>query len=346
MWRKLLIVCVVIAGSAACPASAFPAADANLADAANASLRIEAASSNTSRRVALVIGNQRYADVALPNAKHDARAMSATLAQLGYTVLLHEDLDAHGMAQAIASFQENLAGGGEALFYFAGHGLQVAGKTLLLSLDADSRVPPTLLTKAIDLDAVLAAMSIPRAGRRNLVILDTCLNNPFDARDTGNSPRKPLPDHTQVAYATAPGALASDGNERHGRFTGTLLNTLTISGIAPIEALARAADQVRRTSQGRQLPWIASSWPEGAPAMARAVLPPVPTLAGREPDDMEHAGISRGVMPKDSAEQVELTFWESIKNSDQAGDYEAYLQSYPNGRFAALAKTRIGKSVV
>jgi len=46
-------------------------------------------------------------------------------------------------------------------------------------------------------------------------------------------------------------------------------------------------------------------------------------------------------MPKDSAEQVELTFWESIKNSDQAGDYEAYLQSYPNGRFAALAKTRI-----
>ena len=343
MWRKLLIVCVVIAGSAARPASAFPAADANLADAASASLRIEAAPSNASRRVALVIGNQRYADVALPNAKHDARAMSATLTRLGYTVLLHEDLDARGMAQAIAGFQENLAGGGEGLFYFAGHGVQVAGKTLLLSLDADSRVPPTLLTRAIDLDAVLAAMSIPRAGRRNLVILDTCLNNPFESSDTGKSPRKPLPDHTRIVYATAPGALASDGNERHGRFTGALLDTLAIPGIAPVEAFARAAEQVRRTSQGRQSPWIASSWPEDAPAMARAALPPVSALQGLEPDDMGHAGISRGVMPKDSAEQVELTFWESIKNSDQAGDYEAYLQSYPNGRFAALAKTRIAR---
>ncbi|TFW07524.1 formylglycine-generating enzyme family protein [Oxalobacteraceae bacterium OM1] len=50
-----------------------------------------------------------------------------------------------------------------------------------------------------------------------------------------------------------------------------------------------------------------------------------------------------GVMPKDSAEQVELTFWESIKDSNQPGDYEAYLQQYPNGRFAALAKSRIAR---
>jgi formylglycine-generating enzyme required for sulfatase activity len=344
MWRKLLIVCVVIAGSANCTASAFTAADAKFADAASASRRIEPESGNASRRVALVIGNQRYADVALPNAKRDARAMGATLTRLGYTVLLHEDLDARGMVQAIARFQESLAGGGEGLFYFAGHGIQVAGKTLLLSLDADSRVPQTLLTRAIDVDSVLAAMSIPRAGRRNFVILDTCLNNPFDSRETGKSLSKPLPDHTQVAYATAPGALASDGVDRHGRFTGALLKTLAVPGLARGEAIARATEQVRRTSQGRQLPWIASSWPADVPAIApRAMSPFVPALAGLAADDMEHAGTSRGVMPKDSAEQVELTFWESIKNSDQAGDYEAYLQSYPNGRFAALAKARIAR---
>ncbi len=48
-----------------------------------------------------------------------------------------------------------------------------------------------------------------------------------------------------------------------------------------------------------------------------------------------------GVIPKDSAEQYELTFWESINDSSAASDYEAYLKTYPNGRFASLARARI-----
>ena len=48
-----------------------------------------------------------------------------------------------------------------------------------------------------------------------------------------------------------------------------------------------------------------------------------------------------GVLPKDSSEQYEITFWESIKDSNYAGDYEAYLKAYPNGRFAPLAKARL-----
>ena len=48
-----------------------------------------------------------------------------------------------------------------------------------------------------------------------------------------------------------------------------------------------------------------------------------------------------GILPKDSNEQYELSFWDSVKNSNYASDYEAYLKAYPNGRFAALAKARI-----
>ena len=48
-----------------------------------------------------------------------------------------------------------------------------------------------------------------------------------------------------------------------------------------------------------------------------------------------------GVVPKNSAEQFELAFWESVKDSRQVGDYEAYLKAYPQGRFAALAQARI-----
>jgi formylglycine-generating enzyme required for sulfatase activity len=352
MWRKILIVCIVIAASASGIAGTFPAQDIRPADAASSS-----APGNAARPVALVIGNQRYPDLALPNAQNDARAMSATLGQLGYTVILHENLGAGAMVAAIASFQEALANGGDGLFYFAGHGLRVADKTLLLPLDADSRVPSTLLTKAIDLEAVLAAMSAQRAGRSNLVILDTCLNNPFSpypivsvpvdaappvsnpSRGIGVSRRKPLPDHTEIAYATAPGALASDGNQGHGRFTAALLKTLATPALTTHEALSSAALAVRTASRGSQVPWIESSWPQAGLALAQSPLPISSLALG--PDDVEGGAISRGVMPKDSAEQVEMTFWESIKNSEQAGDYEAYLQAYPNGRFAALAKARI-----
>ena len=50
-----------------------------------------------------------------------------------------------------------------------------------------------------------------------------------------------------------------------------------------------------------------------------------------------------GVVPKNSAEQFELAFWESIKDSNQASDYEAYLKQYPKGRFAALAQARLAR---
>src|SRR5689334_17181922 len=48
-----------------------------------------------------------------------------------------------------------------------------------------------------------------------------------------------------------------------------------------------------------------------------------------------------GVVPKNSAEQFELAFWDSIKDSKQISDYEAYLKAYPKGRFVALAQARI-----
>jgi formylglycine-generating enzyme required for sulfatase activity len=360
MWRKLVIVCIVIAGSATSVASAFSGSDSSPRHATTVAPGNAAPRGIAERKVALVVGNHGYADTALPNARNDARAMSVTLARLGYAVTLRENLGADAMTEAIASFQEALADGGEGLFYFAGHGLQVAGKALLLSVEADSRFPSTVLTKAISLDAVLAAMSAPRVGGHNVVILDTCLNDPFNqnpfsslpfdasssesrsVRGIGASPRTPLPDHTDIAYATAPGALASDGNESHGRFTSALLHALLTSGLTPREALARAAIEVRHASRGRQSPWIESSAPQAALALTQPPLPPWPPRSLQSsPVDVEDGAISRGVMPKDSAEQVEITFWESIKNSEQAGDYEAYLQAYPNGRFAALAKARI-----
>ncbi|WP_354684151.1 formylglycine-generating enzyme family protein [Cupriavidus necator] len=70
---------------------------------------------------------------------------------------------------------------------------------------------------------------------------------------------------------------------------------------------------------------------------------PLPTQAATAAVDMRATEplLLAGIMPKNTDEQYELTFWDSIKNSNHAADYEAYLKQYPNGKFAGLAKARL-----
>lgn len=316
------------------------------------------------RHVALVIGNAAYAIDRLANPTRDARAVGRALQSLGFDVRVHEDLDRQGMERAIGDFEQRLAAGGTGLFYFAGHGFSVGGRTVLAPLDADRRAPATLVTRGVALDDVLARMSAPRPGKLNLVVLDTCLDDPFRAAEP--RPADALPDATLVAYATEPDGLAADGH-RLGRFTDALLDELTVPGRDATTLFARAAEKVTRATAGLQRPWLASSLaqpvPIGAPrpravedALTVAPSPvavdvpvlPADTESVTEPIPAVKAARAalrfaqtRGVLPRDSAEAYELTFWESIKDSEYIGDYEAYLKAYPNGKFAGLARARI-----
>lgn len=285
------------------------------------------------QRIALVIGNGAYQENPLPeNPVNDARAMGAALHTLGFDIMLHENLTGERMRSALDAFARRVGEGGIGIVYFAGHGLQVGDRTLLLPTDTDSRNPSRLMADAVDLRTVLDSMAAPRPGKANLVILDTCLNNPFDPeRNTAMRPAAP-PAQTLIAYATAPGAFAAD-TARHGLYTAKLLKALAAPGQEIGQALRLAAASVHAASGGRQAPWLASSLRKPL-----AIALPVKGVAN---DDTVIDAHSRGVLPKDSAEQYELTFWDSIKNSTHASDYEAYLQAYPNGRFAALARARI-----
>ena len=340
MWRKILILCLFPCMAVIATAFAAPAIG-DITQSVQAAQQGKALSNRADgqRRVALVIGNESYADEPLGNARNDARAMNDALLSLGFEVIRQEDTDAQRMQQALAEFEHRLRDGGVGLFYFAGHGLQLAGKTLLLPIDADWRYPASLVTRGIDLHAVLAAMSTPRPHRLNLLILDTCLNNPFTGF-VDVAGLAALPEQTLVAHATAPGSVAMEG-ERHGVYTEALTEAIAharknaFGSASMFDLFERAAAHVRHITGGRQLPWIASSLP--APSAAHDLFTP-PADAAR---DIMLAGRNRGVMPKDSAEQYELTFWESIKDSTHASDYEAYLQAYPNGRFAALARARV-----
>ncbi|WP_414691563.1 formylglycine-generating enzyme family protein [Noviherbaspirillum sp.] len=81
-------------------------------------------------------------------------------------------------------------------------------------------------------------------------------------------------------------------------------------------------------------------WPNILIALSLGVTAAHHAAAADRRMDLIENGVA-AILPKDSAEQYELAFWESIKDSNHIGDYEAYLQAYPKGRFAALAKARI-----
>jgi formylglycine-generating enzyme required for sulfatase activity len=176
---------------------------------------------------------------------------------------------------------------------------------------------------------------------------------PVDAMSVDAMSVEKLPAQTLVGYATAPGAYAADG-VRHGIYTAALLRTLASPGLDIADLFEHAGEIVGKATRHRQTPWFASSLTAAETALpftSATRLPGVATRSGghdatraEERDAISVVTLaSRGVMPKDSTEQYEITFWESIKDSQYASDYEAYLKAYPNGRFVPLAQARLAR---
>ncbi|ACC72973.1 protein of unknown function DUF323 [Paraburkholderia phymatum STM815] len=307
--------------------------DATSHVAGNSALSSRTATST--RKIALVIGNASYPSGALTNASGDAQSVADMLRAQGFDVVLRTDATAQQMRDALADFRRRLQPGGTALFYFAGHGLQTGTSTRLASTAADTRAPATLITQSIDLSSVFDALAAPRAHAVNLIVLDACLTQPFPPAHLTT----PLPAQTLVAYATAQGGKAADGT-RHGIFTGAWLREMRRAPDQPVDAMfIHVARRVAEETDGAQSPWSASSLTEPVHVFAAGH----PSMQTGDQANLVVALNSRGILPKDSNEQYELTFWESIKDSNYASDYEAYLKAYPNGRFATLAKARIDR---
>src|ERR1044071_1861560 len=175
------------------------------------------------RRVALVIGNGAYRNVPrLANPVNDARDVAALLRSLGFEVVFGEDQTAEQMNRLVVEFGDRLSrGGGVGLFYYAGHGVQVGGRNYLIPVEAGSLRERTIEWYALDLNRVLAEMDDADNGF-NLVILHARRNNPF-AREWRSAAeglaQVNAPAGTLIAYATAPGAVASAGTGRNGLYT-------------------------------------------------------------------------------------------------------------------------------
>ncbi len=213
------------------------------------------------RRAALVIGNSAYRSAPLRNPVNDARDMAAALARTGFNVTLVEDASLTGMRRAIRSFGDELTRGGIGLFYYAGHGVQLRGRNFLLPVNADIAREDEIEDQTVDANLVLSKMDTAR-NTLNLVILDACRNNPYQRAYRSVSQglaQMDAPTGTLIAFATAPGRIAYDGDGRNGVYTKYLLKQLGEPGL-PIEQLFKQVRiGVSQETLGRQIPWESSS---------------------------------------------------------------------------------------
>ena len=212
-------------------------------------------------RSALVIGNAGYESAPLRNPVNDAREMANTLQGLNFQVELLEDASQKQMKRAIDRFGEKLRNGGVGLFYYSGHGIQVSGRNYLVPVNAEIVSEPDVEYESVDVGRVLAKMDAARNGM-NLVILDACRNNPY-ARSFRNASQGlatlNAPSGTFIAYATAPGSVASDGTGRNGLYTGELVRHMNTPGLKLEEVFKRVRADVQEKSGNAQVPWDASS---------------------------------------------------------------------------------------
>jgi hypothetical protein len=211
--------------------------------------------------VALVIGNGNYAAAPLRNPVNDAHDIGQALRDLGFDVIDKENVGQNDMKRAIREFGQKTQNSDVALFYFAGHAIQVNGENYLIPVGATIEKEEEVEYESVDVGFVLAQMT--NAGSRtNIVILDACRNDPF-ARSFRSQTRGlaliNAPGGTLIAYATAPGSVASDGDSRNGLYTQELLRNLRTPGLDVEEVFKRVRISVREKTQGKQTPWESSS---------------------------------------------------------------------------------------
>ena len=296
-------------------------------------------------RVALVIGNSDYGSAIgkLKNPANDARLMAETLKGLGFSVDLVLDADQKAMKRAVKGFGAKLREAGKdatGLFYYAGHGVQVEGTNYLLPVGAEIEAEADVEIESIAADDVMTQMQ--SAGNAvNLVFLDACRNNPLAKASrsaTRGLARLDAPRGSFVGYSTAPGDVAADGDGANSPYALALAEELRKPGISIEEAHRNVRAKVLAETGEKQTPWDSSS-----------LTGPV-VLAERPPDPApqpvaQPAPIPQPVAPPQVEQQAavdkEALFWESIKDSRNPAEFDAYLRKYPDGTFADLARTKI-----
>ena len=305
------------------------------------------------KRVALVIGNSAYSNVdELANPRNDATEMSRTLRDLGFLTVEGFDLDEAQFQERVREFAKLSVDADLTLLFYAGHGMSVNGTNYLIATDARMEDPTALDWEAISVDFI--AKQMQRSDGVSIMFLDACRNNPLArtlsrsmgtlARSTEISAGLARMDIQNpgrgmaVAFATAPGQVALDGEGTHSPFTQALLRHIKAPNTDFTEIMSRVTGDVYNQTNQTQRPWLNSSFT--GPVVLNAVEAPQnqtdEQLASLDQPVAQAPGTSNG--GDVAAQQVLFQF---ARDSNQIADYQAYIETFPNGIFVAMARNSI-----
>jgi TPR repeat protein len=281
-------------------------------------------------RIALVIGNGKYARDPLPNPPRDAALIADTLRRVGFNVIEVIDADRQAMRNALIDFGRKLAESETVgLFYYAGHGVQVSGDNYLLPIDVDIRTEAEVLLQGVNLNEILATLR-PKSNRLAVAVLDACRNNPFVGLTRGLSrglAPVTAPAGTLIAFSTAPGEVALDGDGKNSPYSAAIARAIPVPGLAIEEVFKRARQDVMSATANAQVPWEHSS------LTGRFVFVPKTNVS---PDSRDAI---TGGLPNDRL--AEIGEWERIKRASEPAAYKIFLEKYPSGAFAELARYKL-----
>ena len=285
------------------------------------------------KRVALVLGNSAYQNVApLSNPVNDGTVIAATLKQAGFDVVdSRQDLPALETRRVLRDFADRARDADIAVVYYAGHGIEVDGTNYLIPVDAKLERDSDVYDEAFSLDRILLA--IEPAKQLRLVILDACRDNPFAktmkktlasrAIGRGLAKIEPTSPNTLIAYSAKAGSTAEDGDGKNSPFTLALAKHLTTPGLDVRRAFGFVRDDVLKTTGYRQEPFVYGS-------LGGDDLPLVPANAAPATP-----------VPNPRAEA--RSDYELAQQVGTKAALNAFLAQYPDGFYADLARSQLAK---
>lgn len=286
-------------------------------------------SASAAKRVALVIGNSDYEHIApLKNPKNDAATMASALEKVGFEVTTVIDADTRKMKSAFLKFGRQLRKGVDAsVFYYAGHAVQYNGENYFIPTPAKILDKDELDFEAVNISSLMRLLNVAR-NSINMVILDACRNNPFpeSTRSTsrGLAPVS-APRGTYIAYSTAPGNVAYDGDGDNSEYTKALASAITEPGLEIAQVFRKVRRDVITAAGEKQNPWESSSIVGNFyfhKAKPKVVEPPKP-----------------------SPEVLASRAWLELRDSKDKTKLLAFFEAHKDTVFADLAKQRLASLI-
>lgn len=278
-------------------------------------------------RVALIIGNSAYKSLQrLPNPSRDARLMEDALKTVGFETITVIDATREDVVRAMKSLTSKIGPESSVVVFYAGHGIQFDDENYLIPVDSELSDEASLPFEAFSLKLITDQIDRVKP-KIAIFILDACRNNPLEkkSRSAGSGgairglARATGPLGTFIAFATAPGEVATDGQGKNSPFSRALAQVIATPGLPIEQVFKRTRERVVKETDGAQVPWDNSSLIDDF--FFKSALPDEPQFSAQATQDAQA--------------------WQVASTTDNQAAYRTYLDTFPQGLFAEIAATRL-----